>query len=197
MSVESFLNQPLDQGLLRKAKETGRSVSLPRVLGDMIMVEGTAELRRLATVNGGSVLTIGSANFSKSVGSEAAMNFGGIILGATIAVIEEAMVVKQIDLQSFTSQINHALSGTPIPTLPDAKEEKVVLTNEQRDQMFKSAASDRTLAIFFENSNQLLPAAFKDYLLGSWSGALDFINVYLVPKYKSLAKSLLAIADNP
>ena len=113
MSVESFLNQPLDQGLLRKAKETGRSVSLPRVLGDMIMVEGTAELRRLATVNGGSVLTIGSANFSKSVGSEAAMNFGGIILGATIAVIEEAMVVKQIDLQSFTSQINHALSGTP------------------------------------------------------------------------------------
>lgn len=195
MGVESFLNQPFDQGLLQRARETGRSVSLPRVLGNMIMAEGAQELRRLGKVEGGSVLTIGSVNFSQDERLEATMSVGGIILGATIAIIEEAMVEKQIDLLSFTSEINNALSGTPIPTLPAAKEEKVVLTNEQRDQMLKAAAADRTLAVFFENSNRLLPVAFKDYLLGSWPNVLDFINQFLIPRYKSRVQSLLGIAD--
>ena len=203
MSIETLIqDQSIDQiDLIARVKsrqkdelQKGHSMSRLGALADLLESEGKAGLLDLA-YRGHKAATqhVDIRRFQKSIIS----NFSAIFLGDTIHTIESCLVDKFIDLPTFKSRFESALSSVGIEIEMPEVEASTLRFNDDINEwetMINAAKEDPTLAVFLENPDKVMPEGLKKYLLGFNINDVQlvaFIKMQVLGHYKSMANAVL------
>lgn len=169
MSIENFCKQyPAENELKNtltaiKVEEGRGERSLVGVLAEKLIKASGEGLRAITQEVGRQGVTLPideiiAKYLSAQQGERLAIHQAAIIFGTSLLSIEDALVTKIFDGQSWCDRYNMAISGTPlekVKTIGEVGEE--VLTEETWQKMVDCANQDKTFARFFGEGIQTLP----------------------------------------
>lgn len=117
------------------------------------------------------------------------MDYGAVMLGASIVTIENLLINGNLDMNLLLSTFNEPLRKSPFSSIDISGEKKAILSLEAVRALRQLANTDKTFSIFFSHDGlQAMPKLFRDFLSGfQFSGYL----VALLPAYKRQADFLI------
>ncbi len=198
MSIEIFCqthpaNDSLKYMMQRKKDERGLTRSLVAILAEDLAEAGGEGLRQLTKRPNQSDATLApdSKSFTDlSLTDRKAMNAneGAVLLGSSVIAIEGMCITHELDIGSWCTRYNLAISGTPLVTASYEGADSEELTDEGWVKILREVKEDKTFAIFFDTGFNTLPGRMQLFL--SQGQRLDAIR-QIIPLYQERAQLLV------
>ena len=130
----------------------------------------------------------GTLKLSREEDESYVINVSGIYFGASLTVIEDAIINGYLDQYKFNSIIENSFSSFRKPILfPDPEYEE--LGHNQHKNLTKIATEDKTFLSFFDDRVDILPESLAKVIDNS--ALFKHIDYYILPEYLERVSMLI------